>query len=115
GSYGSGSEEGPLVRRALPDHVRHVDPGVLAIRACDRPREVSAGQVRRRLPRRESLTLWVAYTDHLACVLQIRQLGTWTSHLRCCRRGNSAGARHRLVPAETLRDSARAVRSVASG
>ena len=30
----SGPEAGALVRRALPDHVRHVDPGVAAVRAC---------------------------------------------------------------------------------
>ena len=34
GRYGSGSEEGALVRRALPHHVRHVDPGAGAVRAC---------------------------------------------------------------------------------
>ena len=33
---GSGSEESASLRRALPHHVRHVDPGAAALRACAR-------------------------------------------------------------------------------
>ena len=44
-----GSEEGALVRRALPHHVRHVDPGAAAVRAG----APSSSRVRRGLGERQ--------------------------------------------------------------